>query len=89
MHLDEEGTWMRSIFMARSKAQLALEFVREEANRSSSDTDLHNACFGNGGKFGQRFPTCEECQAFAKTPEYAEIVRIRASLVRRKRRSLA
>ena len=80
---------MRSVSMARSQAQLALEFVREEAKRSSSDTDLHNAFFGNGGKFGQLFPTCEARQAFAKTPEYAEIVRIRASLVRRKKRSLA
>jgi hypothetical protein len=75
--------------MHKSKAQVALEFVREEAKRSPSDTDLHNAFFGNGGKFGQFFPTREEREAFAKTPEYEEIVRIRASLARRKRRSLA
>ena len=75
--------------MAKSKAQAALEFVREEAKRSPSDTDLHNAFFGNGGKFGQFFPPREDREAFAKTPEYEEIVRIRASLARRKRRSLA
>jgi hypothetical protein len=79
---------MRRIAMAKSKAQAALEFVREEAKRSSSDTDLHNAFFGNGGKFGQLFPTREEREAFAKTPEYEEIVRIRASLTRRTKRSL-
>jgi hypothetical protein len=75
--------------MHKSKAQSALEFVREEAKRSPSDTDLHNAFLGNGGKLGQFFPTREEREAFAKTPEYEEIVRIRASLARRKRRSLA
>lgn len=80
---------MRSVAVARSKAQIALEFVREEAKRSSSDTDLHNAFFGNGGKFGQLFPNREEREAFAKTPEYEQIVRIRESLARRKKRSLA
>jgi hypothetical protein len=75
--------------MAKSKAQQALEFVREEAERSPSDTDLHNAFFGNGGKLGQLFPTRAQREAFAKTPEYEEIVRIRASLARRKKRSPA
>ena len=75
--------------MHKSKAQVALEFVREEAKRSPSDTDLHNAFFGNGGKFSQLFSTREERAAFAKTPEYKEIVRIRASLARRRRRSVA
>jgi hypothetical protein len=75
--------------MAKTKAQQALEFVREEAKCSSSDTDLHNAFFGNGGKFGQLFPTRAQREAFAKTPEYEEIVRIRASLARRKKRSPA
>ena len=74
--------------MAKSKAQQALEFVREEAKQSPSDTDLHNAFFGNGGKFGQLFPTRQEREAFAQTPEYREIVRIRASLAGRKKRSL-
>jgi hypothetical protein len=63
--------------MAKSKAQQALEFVREEAKHSPSDADLHNAFFGNGGKFGQLFPTRQEREGFAKTPEYEEIVRIR------------
>jgi len=45
-----------------------------------SDTDLHNAFFGNGGKFGPFFPTREEREAFAKTPEYEEIVRMLAVL---------
>ena len=75
--------------MAKSKAQQALDFVREEAKRSPTDTDLHNAFFGNGGKFGQLFPTRQQREAFAKTPEYAEIVRIRAALAKRKRRSPA
>jgi hypothetical protein len=75
--------------MAKSKAQQALDFVREEAKRSETDTDLHNAFFGNGGKFGQLFPTREQREAFAKTPEYEEIVRIRASLANRKKRSPA
>jgi hypothetical protein len=75
--------------MVKSKAQMALEFVREEAKRCSSDTDLHNAFFGNGGKFGQLFPNREEREAFTKTPEYEQIVRIRESLARRKKRSLA
>lgn len=75
--------------MAKSKAQLALEFVREEAKHCPSDTDLHNAFFGNGGKFGQLFPTREQREAFAQTPEYAEIARIRESLARGKKRSLA
>lgn len=75
--------------MAKSKAQQALDFVREEAKRSPSETDLHNAFFGNGGKFGKLFPTRAEREAFAATPEYQEIVRIRASLARRSSRTVA
>lgn len=66
--------------MARSKAQQALAFVRQQAAICESSTDLHNIFFGNGGKFGQMFPTRAEREAFLLTPEYEEIVRIRESL---------
>jgi hypothetical protein len=86
---DRDKDQDEKIAMAKSKAQLALEFVLEEAKRSASETDLHNAFFGNGGKYGQLFPTRAEREAFAKTPEYEEIVRIRASLGRKRKRSPA
>jgi hypothetical protein len=66
--------------MARSKAQQALAFVRQQAKVSETSTDLHNAFFGNGGRFGQLFKTRQEREAFLKTPEYKEIARIRESL---------
>lgn len=66
--------------MAKSKAQLALDFVRREAARAESGTDLHNAFFGNGGEYGRLFPTRDEREAFAKTPEYQEIVQIREEM---------
>lgn len=71
--------------MAKSKAQQALEFVRQAAERSATATDLHNAFFGNYGKFGELFPTRAEREGFLETPEYQEIVRIRAALQKRKR----
>jgi hypothetical protein len=84
-------SWFSTVMpLDRFRVSLELvEFVRAEAKRSPSDTDLHSALFGNGGRFGQFFPTGEESEAFAKMAEYEEIVRIRASLARRKRRSLA
>ena len=62
------------------KAQIALEFVKEVAAQGASATDLHNAFFGNGGKFGELFPTRSEREAFAKTPEYEQIKQIRLDL---------
>jgi hypothetical protein len=41
---------------------------------------LHDAFFGIGGKFGELFPTRAEREAFAKTPEYQEIIRLRSQL---------
>jgi hypothetical protein len=55
--------------MTKSKASLALEFVRREAARAQCGTDLHNAFFGNGGEFGKLFPTRAERDAFFQTPE--------------------
>jgi hypothetical protein len=66
--------------MAASKARQALAFVRREAKRCETATDLHNKFFGNGGKFGQLFSTRQEREAFLRTPEYQEIVEIRDSL---------
>ena len=66
--------------MAKSKAQQALDFVRREAKRADSATDLHNAFFGNGGEFQKRFPTRDQREAFLRTSEYQEIVRIREAL---------
>ena len=66
--------------MDPSKAQEALRIARELARDAKSATDLHNAFFGIGGKFAQLFPTRAEREEFAKTPEYQEIVRMRAAL---------
>jgi hypothetical protein len=61
-------------------AQKALHIAQELATQAKSAADLHNAFFGVGGKFGELFPTRAEREAFAKTPEYQEIVRLRAAL---------
>jgi hypothetical protein len=66
--------------MAKTKAQQALHFVRTIAPKCDTATDLHNAFWGIGGKLGQLFQTREEREAFMRTPEYAEIARIRDSL---------
>lgn len=66
--------------MAKSKAQQALDYVREIAPLCETETDLHNAFFGIGAKFGQLFPTREEREAFFKSPEFEEIDKIRDSL---------
>jgi hypothetical protein len=71
----------------RTKARQALTFVREQAKHCGSSRDLHNVFFGNGGKFGQLFPTRAEREAFMLTPEYEEIVRIRESIDKRKKRT--
>ena len=69
--------------MDPAKAHEALLIAQELAKHAESATDLHNAFFGIGGKFGELFPTREEREAFLKTPEYQEIVRLRASLASR------
>ena len=69
--------------MDESKAQEALRVFKELAESADCATDLHNAFFGNYGKFGQMFPTREEREAFGETPQYAEIVRIRAEMRQR------
>ncbi len=48
--------------------------------KAQSATDFHNAFFGIGGRFAELFPSRAEREAFAKTPEYQEIVRLRAAL---------
>jgi phage anti-repressor protein len=71
-----------------NKAQEALQMARELAQQTKSATDatdLHNAFFGIGGKFSELFPTRAEREAFAKTPEYQEIVRLRAALPQREK----
>ena len=74
--------------MAQTKAAQALKFVREIAQTSASAIDMHNAFFGNGGKFGELFPTRAEREWFLQTPEYQEICRIRNTL-RQPQKSLA
>jgi phage anti-repressor protein len=66
--------------MAKSKAQRALQIARQLATEAKSATDLHNAFFGIGGRFGELFPTRAEREAFAQAREYQEIVRLRAEL---------
>jgi hypothetical protein len=71
--------------MNTDKAQEALRIARELAQSAKSATDLHNAFFGIGGKLAELFPTRAEREAFAKTAEYQEIVRLRASLPQREK----
>lgn len=66
--------------MDKSKEQQALEFVKEQAALATYDTDLHNAFFGIGGKFGELYSTRAEREAFRDTPEYEEICKIREAL---------
>ena len=68
--------------MNATKAQQALLIAQELAKDAKSSVDLHNAFFGIGGKFGELFPTRAEREAFAKTPEYQEILRLRSQLPR-------
>lgn len=63
-----------------AKAQQSLEFVKQHVATGASATDVHNAFFGNGGRFGELFPTRPERDAFMQTPEYQEIFDIRVSL---------
>jgi hypothetical protein len=66
--------------MELSKAQESLRVAKEIAKDCKSATDFHNAFFGIYGRFGEMFPTRAEREAFAQTPEYHEIVRIRVEL---------
>lgn len=66
--------------MNTPKTQQALQIAQELAKHAKSSIDLHNAFFGIGGKFGELFPTRDEREAFAKTPEYREILRLRSEL---------
>ena len=66
--------------MKKSKAHEALLIARGLAKQAKCSVDFHNAFFGIGGKFGELFPTRDEREAFAKTPEYQEILRLRANL---------
>jgi hypothetical protein len=66
--------------MAKSKAQQALEFYKQAARVCPTPRDLHNVFFGIGGRFGQLFPTREEREAFMRSPEFAEIDRIRDAI---------
>jgi hypothetical protein len=72
---ESEVTVMDSV-----KAQEALRIAQELAKEAKSATDLHNAFFGVGGRFGELFPTRAEREAFAQTPEYREILRLRNAL---------
>jgi hypothetical protein len=66
--------------MNPAKAQEALLIAQQLARQAKSATDLHNAFFGVGGRFAELFPTRSERKDFAKTPEYQEILRLRAAL---------
>ncbi len=65
---------------AGSAAEQALEFVRERVETASSWTEVHNAFYGMGGRFGTLFPSQSERVAFSKTPEFGEIGRLIRSL---------
>jgi phage anti-repressor protein len=66
--------------MDHAKAQEALLIAQKLTKQVTSATDLHNAFFGVGGKFAELFPTRSEREAFAKTSEYQEILRLRAAM---------
>jgi hypothetical protein len=73
--------------MDQFKTQEALRIARELAKDAKCATDFHNAFFGIYGKFGEMFPTRTEREAFAQSPEYQEVVRIRAELRQREKAS--
>jgi hypothetical protein len=64
----------------QAKAQEALHIAQELAKQAKSAADFHNAYFGVGGRFAELFPTRAEREAFATTPEYREILRLRTVL---------
>jgi hypothetical protein len=66
--------------MDSEKVKEAIRVARELARTSQTATDFHNDFFGIYGKFGELFPERAEREAFFETPEYQEIVRLRAAL---------
>jgi hypothetical protein len=66
--------------MKRTKAQEAIRIAKELAKEAKSSVDFHNAFFGIGGRFGELFPERAEREAFAKTPEYQQILELRSEL---------
>jgi hypothetical protein len=64
----------------QAKVQEALHIAQELAKQAKSAVDFHNAYFGVGGRFADLFPTRAEREAFATTPEYREILRLRTAL---------
>jgi hypothetical protein len=75
--------------MAKTKAQEALAFFREQAAKCKDARELHNVMFGIGGKVGQLFTTRAEREAFWRTPEFAQIDRIRDDFDTRPKRAKA
>ncbi len=64
------------------KYQEALRIAQEFAKTAETYREMHNDFFGIGAPYGKLFPTEAERQEFAKSPEYREIIRLRASLPR-------
>ena len=56
------------------------EFAKELTKEAKSSVDFHNAFFGIGGRFGELFPERAEREAFARTPEYQQILELRSKL---------
>ena len=66
--------------MTKTIAQDALRIAKDLAKQAKFAADFHNAFFGIGGRFGELFPERAEREAFGKTQEYREIVRLREAL---------
>jgi hypothetical protein len=66
--------------MGNTKAEQALEFIKQQIAAGATATDVHNAFFGNGGKFGELFPTRAEREAFRHSAEYQQIAELQAAL---------
>jgi hypothetical protein len=71
--------------MDAKKAQETLRIAREIAQNAKSAADVHNAFFGINGKLSELLPTRSEREAFAKTRQFQEIVRLRAALPQREK----
>lgn len=50
-----------------------LDFARQQARKTKTWIDLHNAIFGIGGKFSELFPEQSERLACSKTDEFAKV----------------
>ncbi|MSU76504.1 MAG: hypothetical protein EXS16_00255 [Gemmataceae bacterium] len=64
------------------KYQEPLRIAQEFAKAAKSFREMHNDFFGAGAIYGKMFPTQAEREEFSKSPEYREILRLRASLPR-------